>query len=157
VRSPDVSTLDATRRILYKLEPDMLVELLGQLRARETGEPALRELLRVRQLQQYLAFCERRLARVGGIQSGGQRSEARAPPTSRRILTRDERWRVYDAVWSKPIAKVARRYGMPAIELLQSCKELEIPMPPRRYWVKKKAGQQLPRRPRLPTFKRPFC
>ena len=34
----------------------------------------------------------------------------------------------FDAVWSKPIAKVARRYGMPAVELRRACKELEIPM-----------------------------
>jgi hypothetical protein len=72
------------------------------------------------------------------------------------MLTGDDRWRVFDAVWSKPIAKVARRYGMPAVELVQACKELEIPMPPRGYWTKKKAGQPVPRRPRLPDLKRSF-
>ena len=157
VWTPDVSTLDATRRILYKLAPDLLVELLGQLRARESGEAALRELLRVRQLRQHLAFCERRLARPGGSQNASQHSAAKpSPATPRRMLTRDDRWRVFDGVWSKPIAKVARRYGMPAVELLQACKELEIPMPPRGYWTKKKAGQPVPRRPRLPDLKRSF-
>jgi hypothetical protein len=157
VWTPDASTLDATRRILYKLAPDLLVELLGQLRARESGEAALRELLRVRQLRQHLAFCERQLARPGGSQNASQHSAAKtSPATPRRLLTRDDRWRVFDGVWSKPIAKVARRYGMPAVELLQACKELEIPMPPRGYWTKKKAGQPVPRRPRLPDLKRPF-
>jgi hypothetical protein len=154
VWTPDVSTLDATRRILYKLAPDLLVELLGQLRARESGEAALRELLRVRQLRQHLAFCEQRLARLGPSQEAGQ--HCASPITPRRMLTRDDRWRVFDAVWSKRIAKVARRYGMPAVELLRACKELEIPMPPRGYWTKKKAGQPVPRRPRLPDLKRPF-
>jgi hypothetical protein len=154
--SPDVSTLDATRRILYKLEPDTLVALLGQLRARETAEAALGELLRVRQLRQYLAFCERRLTRLGGAQNTGQHSERTSSATARRILTQDDRWRVYDAVWSKPVAKVARRYGMPAVELLRACKDLEIPMPPRGYWVKKKAGQPVPRRPKLPALDRRY-
>jgi hypothetical protein len=72
------------------------------------------------------------------------------------MLTRDDRWRIFDGVWSKPIARVARRYGMPAVELIQACKELEIPMPPRGYWTKKKAGQPVPSRPRLPDLKRSF-
>ena len=38
--------------ILYRLGPDTLVQRLGQLRARRSGELALRELLRMRQLRQ---------------------------------------------------------------------------------------------------------
>jgi len=154
--TPDLSTLDATRRILYKLEPDLLVELLGQLRVRETGEAALRELLRVRQLPQFVAFCERRLERYRGHESANQqpaRSDRTTPP---RTLKKDDRWRVYEAVWSKPIAKVARRYGMPAVDLLRACKELEVPTPPRGYWARKKASEPVPRRPRLPPLKGPL-
>jgi hypothetical protein len=91
---PDVSTLDATGRILYKLTPDLLVELLGQLRARESGEAALRELLRVRQLRQHLAFCERRLARLGPSQDAGEHGATKTSAiTPRRMLTGDDRWR----------------------------------------------------------------
>jgi hypothetical protein len=145
------------RRVLYKLEPDMLVELLGQLRARENGDPALGELLRVRQPRQYLVFCERRLARLGPRHNAGQHGATKTSGvTPRRTLTRDDRWRVFDAVWSKPIAKVARRYGMAAVGLLQACKELEIPRPSRGYWAKKKSGQPVPRRPRLPALSGPF-
>lgn len=154
--TPDLSTLDATRRILYRLEPDMLVELLGQLRARETGEAALRELLRVRQLRRFVAFCERRLERYRSHESADQqlaRSDHATPP---RTFTKDDRWRVYDAVWSKPIAKVARRFGMSAIDLLRACKELEVPTPPRGYWARKKAGEPVPRRPRLRPLKGRF-
>jgi hypothetical protein len=155
VWTPDVSKLDATRRILYKLEPDILVELLGQLRARETGEAALGELLRVRQLRQFLAFCERRLPRLAASKTG-QHLKPTPQETPRRRLTPDDRWRVFDAMWSKPMAKVARRYGMPAIDLRRACKELEIPLPPRGYWAKKKAGDPVPRRPRLPPLMGPF-
>ena len=156
VWTPDLSTLDATRRILYRLEPDLLVELLGQLRARETGEAALRELLRVRQLRQFLTFCERRFERFGAPQSADQQLARNDRPTRPRTLTKDDRWRVYDAVWSKPVARVARRFGMSAVDLLRACRELEIPTPPRGYWAKKKAGEPVPRRPRLPALNGPF-
>lgn len=152
VWTPDLSTLNATRRILYKLEPDLLVELLSQLRARQTGEVALRELLRVRQLRQFLTFCEWRIERSRGHESTDQqlaRSDRATPP---RTFTKDDRWRVYDAVWSKPIAKVARRFGTSATDLFRACKELEIPTPPRGYWARKKAGEAVPRRPRLPPL-----
>jgi hypothetical protein len=89
--TPDLSTLDATRRILYKLEPDLLVELLGQLRARENGEAALRELLRVRQLRQFLAFCERRLERFRGPQSTDQQLARNDRPSRSPTLTKDDR------------------------------------------------------------------
>jgi hypothetical protein len=62
------------------LEPDILVELLVQVRARETGEAALGELPLVRQLRQYVAFCERRLARLRGGQNGF--TTAPSPATS---------------------------------------------------------------------------
>jgi hypothetical protein len=153
--TPDLSTLNATRRILYRLEPDLLVELLAQLRDRETGDAALRELLRVRRLEQFLAFCERWLKRFGSGQTTDQRDARKGYPTPRRTLTKDDRWRVYDAVWSKPVAKVARRYGMSAVDLLRGCRELDIPTPPRGYWTKKKAGEPVPRRPRLPALKGP--
>src|SRR5690606_2296440 len=107
VWTPDLSSLNATRRILYKLEPDLLVDLLGQLQARETGEAALRELLRVRQLRQFVAFCERWLERLGDRQSTEQQLARNDRPAQSPTLTKDDRWRVYDAVWSKPIAKVA--------------------------------------------------
>jgi hypothetical protein len=154
--TPDLSTPDATRRILYRLEPDLLVELLAQLRDRETGEAPLRELLRVRQLRQFLAFCERRLERLGNGQSTDHHDARKAYSTPRHTLTKDDRWRVYDAVWSKPIAKVARRYGMSAVDLSRACRELEIPVPPRGYWTRKNAGEPVLRRPRLPALKAPF-
>lgn len=153
---PNLSALDATRRIFYRLEPDLLVELLGKLRARETGEAAVRELLRVRQLRQFRALCDRRLEGFRGRESADHQLTRNDRPTRSRTLTKDDRRRVYDAVWSKPIAKVARRFGMSAIDLLRACRELEIPTPPRGYWTKKKAGEPVPRRRRLPPIRRPF-
>jgi hypothetical protein len=148
--SPDPSTLNKTRRILYKLEPDTLVELIGQLRARAGVERVLQELLRVTQMRRFVSFCERQLAdqrdRADRKQLG-RTDEATTPPS--RIFRREDRWRLYDAVWSKPVAKAARRLGVSVIRLKQACSQLEIPTPPRGYWAKKKAGQPVARRPRL--------
>jgi hypothetical protein len=156
VWTPDMSTLNKTRRILYKLEPKMFVDLVDRLRSRESGQVTVRELLRVAQMRRHLAFCQRRLAAHAVEPRRTQRSNSNTSSMpSRLILTRDDRWSLFDAVWSKPTAKVARRYGIPAAELVKVCKELEIPMPPRGYWVKKRADQPVPRRPRLPPQKRP--
>lgn len=148
--SPDPSTLNKTRRILYKLEPDTLVELIGQLRAREGAEPVFEELLRVTQMRRFLAFCERQLADQRARADRKQPARAGEATTApSRVFRREDRWRLYDAVWSKPVAKAARRLGVSAIGLKQACSQLEIPTPPRGYWAKKKAGQPVARRPRL--------
>jgi hypothetical protein len=148
--SPDPSTLNKTRRVLYKLEPDTLVELIGQLRAREGAERAFQELLRVTQMRRFLAFCERQLAdqRTRAHRKQPARTdEATTAPS--RVFSREDRWRLYQAVWSKPVAKAARRLGVSTIELKHACRQLEIPTPPRGYWAKRKAGQPVARRPRL--------
>lgn len=44
---PEPSTLNDTRRILYRIEPEVTVELIGQLLNQEEGETGVRELLRV--------------------------------------------------------------------------------------------------------------
>ena len=62
---PDPSTLNATRRILYRIEPDVTVELIGQLLKNENGEAGVRELLRVPRMRQHVAGCQRQLSRLG--------------------------------------------------------------------------------------------
>ncbi len=153
VWTPDVSTLDATRRILYKLEPACSSELLGQLRARENGEPALRELLRVRQLRQYLAFCERRLARLGGARNqSALRADVVRDPSSN--LTRDNRWRVFerlveaDCQGRTPIPHACGR----TVAGVQGARDPCLP---------EGTGQEesrltVPRRPKLPALDGPF-
>ena len=124
--------------------------VIGQLRAREGAEPVFEELLRVTQMRRFLAFCERQLADQRA--RAGRKQPARtgeATTTPSRVFRREDRWRLYDAVWSKPVAKAARRLGVSAIGLKEACSQLEIPTPPRGYWVKKKAGQPVARRPRL--------
>jgi hypothetical protein len=60
---PDPSTFNDTRRILYRIEPDVTVELIGLLLKNSDGENGVRELLRVPRMRQHVASCERQLAR----------------------------------------------------------------------------------------------
>ena len=147
---PEPSTLNATRRTLYRIEPEVTVELIGLLLNHEKGEDAIRELLRVPRMRQHVASCERQLLRLGITVDGRRRSEVRTTPApSPYVLAQYDRERLYEEVWSEPTQKVARRYGISDVALSKVCRQLQIPKPPRGYWAKKTAGRPVPRRPKL--------
>lgn len=56
-------------------------------------------------------------------------------------LKREE---LYKMVWSEPVSKLARGYGLSDRGLGKICKRLEIPVPGRGYWQMKKKGLQMP-------------
>jgi hypothetical protein len=64
-------------------------------------------------------------------------------------LTRQE---LYDLVWAKPMVQVAAELGMSDVGLAKRCRAVSVPVPPRGYWARKKAGQN-PRRPKLPKHR----
>lgn len=80
--TPEPSSLNGTRRILYRLEPEVTVELLGLLLTRENGEDAARELLRVPRMRQHVATCERQLSRLGLTLAVTVAAVARSPRSS---------------------------------------------------------------------------
>lgn len=57
----------------------------------------------------------------------------RGTPVSREAL--------YEAVWTDAVTVVAPRYGLSDVGLVKICKKLGIPVPPRGYWAKVKAGR----------------
>ena len=48
---------------------------------------------------------------------------------------------LYDAVWSRPMVKVAAEFGISDVGLKKICAKHRIPVPGRGYWAKKAAGQ----------------
>ena len=50
---------------------------------------------------------------------------------------------LYEKVWSTPMAKLSKEFGLSDLGLAKPCKKYKIPRPPRGYWVKKDAGQIL--------------
>ena len=57
---------------------------------------------------------------------------------------------LYTQVWSTPISKLAKRYGLSDVGLAKICKKYNIPRPPRGYWARLTAGQK-PKRIALPS------
>jgi hypothetical protein len=48
---------------------------------------------------------------------------------------------LYEEVWTDAVTVVAPRYGLSDVGLVKICKKLGIPVPPRGYWAKVKAGR----------------
>ncbi len=135
---PDPSTLNGTRRILYRIEPEVTLELVGQLLKTEGGAASVRELLRVPWMQQHLASRTRQLSSVGLTMDGRRRPDAEVvqePGASE--AGKFDRDRLYDELWSEPAKDVCRKYGISEATLSSVCRKLEIPTPPDGYWAQK--------------------
>lgn len=59
---------------------------------------------------------------------------------------------LYQEVWSEPVSTVALRYGVSDVTIHKICKSLDVPVPPRGYWAKLKAGSKIKKTP-LPVTK----
>jgi ankyrin repeat protein len=147
---PQPSTLNDTRRILYRLEPEVTVELVSHLLETANGESGVRELLRVPRMRQHLASCASQLSRLGLTLDGKRRSSPPvAQPPSAPASTQYDRERLFEDVWSEPIKDVGRKYGMSEAALSTLCTKLEIPTPPKGHWARKTAARAQSLRPRL--------
>jgi hypothetical protein len=76
-------------------------------------------------------------------------SEDPQPDGASRRITREE---LYERVWSQPMVKVAKDFGISDRGLAKTCKRLEVPVPPRGYWAKLQAGKRVSKIP-LPVPK----
>lgn len=72
------------------------------------------------------------------------------PIVSRELISRYNREVLYKEVWSQPIQKLARAYGLSDVGLGKVCRKLRIPLPGRGYWNKKNSGKPVGTRPPLP-------
>ena len=54
---------------------------------------------------------------------------------------------LYDQVWTVPMARLAKQYGLSDSGLAKICRKHNIPRPPRGYWAKTAAGQKLKNTP----------
>jgi len=144
--------LNDTRRILYRIEPDRTVQLIGLLLKSADGENGVRELLRIPRMRQHVASCDRQLACLGLTLDGRRRPENQTTAPSAYMLSQYDGERLYEEVWSEPTQSVARRYGISDVALSKVCKQLQVPKPPRGYWAKKDAGHRVARPPKLPPL-----
>ena len=66
-------------------------------------------------------------------------------------FTREE---LYEFVWSQPISKLAKEFGLSDKGLTKRCIKHNIPTPPIGHWARVNSGQN-PRKPKLPKIKDP--
>lgn len=66
-------------------------------------------------------------------------------------MTQYDRVKLYGEVWKEPVAVVAKRYGVSDTALAKACRRLNVPLPPRGYWAKIRAGVSVSI-PVLPEF-----
>ena len=58
-----------------------------------------------------------------------------------------KRKELYELVWSEPLIKLSKKFGLSDNGLRKICKRHNIPVPGIGYWAKKAAGQQLKKIP----------
>jgi len=61
---------------------------------------------------------------------------------------------LYEEVWTTPLLKLAKKYGISDVGLKKICRKLSIPTPGLGYWAKKEAGQPV-EKIALPALKEP--
>ena len=64
-----------------------------------------------------------------------------------KTLTRKQ---LYELAWKKPMMHIAKDFGFSDRGLGKLCTKYEIPIPPRGYWMRLKAGQKI----KIPTLKK---
>ncbi len=71
-------------------------------------------------------------------------------PSSSDKLNVYNREKLYEEVWEKPVVQVAVAYGVSDVMIHKICKSLDIPVPPRGYWARMRAGEKI-KKPPLPA------
>lgn len=61
---------------------------------------------------------------------------------------------LYDQVWSTPMARLSKGYGISDVALAKICKKLKVPYPGRGYWRRKETGKSV-KQPPLPPYSDP--
>jgi len=65
------------------------------------------------------------------------------------LLDRDT---LCEQVWSEPMVRLAKRYGVSDVALAKVCRKMDVPVPPRGYWRRKEMGWRV-KQPLLPQLR----
>jgi hypothetical protein len=65
-------------------------------------------------------------------------------PSSKVSLSRED---LYERVWSEPVERLAKTWGLSGRGLAKLCARMGVPVPPRGYWAKLQNGQHVTRTP----------
>jgi hypothetical protein len=169
----------SVRRSLLKLPDDMFREAIELLaKADYCSETILRELIRTPSMRDRVKKAG---LIPGPVNDSNRHPYRQVTPLSRKTLARlgiflpkpepyvpgwveVRKWRrdqeevhltrpeLFERVWTEPVSKLAKVWGLSDRGLGKLCGRLKIPVPPRGYWARLEHGQK-PRRPDLPDLK----
>jgi hypothetical protein len=147
----DRERLSRIRQSLLKIEDYHLKTILSRLRRPEICSPeTYQELIRTPRIQE-------RLIGLGLMQKPLNAREKRRQEIEKqrheaaRLMSRYDRAKLYEQVWSCPVREVATLYGISGVMLGKVCRKLQVPVPPRGYWARVRSGYAV-RKPALPEL-----
>jgi hypothetical protein len=157
----DNGSINDLRRILFKCDPEVTIELLAILKSNNAcSDVTIRRLLSTPRMKSHIKNQEIHLNRVGlnsifrsksydGLKNDKSQKESRVPYG---LLQKYSRETLYDEAWDKPMKVLCLKYGISDVALAKVCKKLLVPLPGRGYWAKKSAGLKIKARPELPKI-----
>jgi len=156
----DGRAVNHVRRNLYDCEAEVTLEVIsGLIKNNACARESLDVLLKTPAMKRHVAGVQRKLGLLGlDVRTAEQKAqEATQKEESRKwalrsLMSRYDREKIYEEIWSEPMIKVAKRYNISDVGLAKVCRKLNIPRPGRGYWEKKEAGKPVPRRPQLPPI-----
>ena len=150
---PDARTIADVRKALYHIDPDVITEITDRLRDQHAcDDGVLHELLRTPKMQELLRASRRSKLAAERSAVASVPEPQRLPTSVARYLAQYDRKHLYKQVWSAPMRKIGKHYGVTEIEISKACRHLHIPMPPQGYWTEKDAGLPLSAPPMLPPL-----
>jgi len=151
-RPDDRSSVNQLRRTLLGCEPTLVIDILNLLKSSgAAGQDAIRDVVSTPSMQKHLTDKNWHLQRLGVV----EKPSSKPSYISYRLLSRFNRERLYEEVWSEPMWNLASKYGVSDVALAKTCRKLKVPLPGRGYWAKVAAGKVTRTRPPLPVFPPP--
>jgi ankyrin repeat protein len=150
---PDARTIADVRKAMYHIDPDVITEITDWLRDHHAcDDGVLHELLRTPKMQELLRASRRSKlsARANAVTSVPK--PQRLPTGIARYLAQYDRKHLYKQVWSAPMPRIGKHYGVTGVEIAKACRHLHIPTPPQGYWIEKEAGRPVSAPPTLPPL-----
>lgn len=142
-QEPNREHIGRIRRLVIKLSDYHLRTIISRLKRPEICSPeTYQELVRTPTMQT-------RLLSLGLLKKPVSDREQKAKELGR-LMYRYDRTLLYNQVWSEPVTKVAKLYGISGVRLEKVCRMLHVPVPPRGYWARLQNGHSV-RKPSLPA------
>jgi hypothetical protein len=157
---PEARTIADVRKALYHIDPEVITEITDRLRDhRVCDEGVLHELLRTSKMQELLRASRRSKLEAEGPTSLRRNrldravaSVPRLPAAVAPYVSQYDREHLYKQVWSAPMSKIAKHYGVTEIEIVKACRHLHIPTPPHGHWAANGGALQSSTPPPLPPL-----